>query len=118
MKRIAIRTTVMAAFVLAGASMAFADPIEGMWRNKDKVLLKVSKCGAEFCIDVMDGEYKGKRSGTLKADGGGKYSGTLTKFSLGALGKNIAGKATLNGNSLSLVGTKFGMSQTDNWTRQ
>lgn len=118
MKHIAIRTAVAAAMVLAGASMACADPIEGMWRNKDKVLLKVSKCAAEFCIDVMDGEYKGKRSGTLKADGGGKYSGTLTKFSLGALGKNIAGKATLSGNSLALVGTKFGVSQTDNWTRQ
>lgn len=111
-----IKALAATAFILAGTSFAQADAIEGNWRTGDGVLVKVAKCGGSFCVDVMDGEYKGKRSGKLKAKGGGTYQGTLKQFSTGI---SFSGTATLAGNSMKLVAKKFGITvKTDRWSRQ
>lgn len=106
-----------AAIILTAASTAAnADPIEGMWKTGDDVLVSVSKCGGEFCVDVKDGKYAGKRSGKLKAEGGKKYVGTLKQFSTGI---SFAGTATLAGNTINLIAKKFGVTvKRDNWRRQ
>jgi len=97
------------------ASPALADPIEGMWRTGDKVLVKISKCGGSFCIDVMDGKYKGKRSGKLKKSGA-SYTGTLKQFSSGL---SFTGVATVAGSSIKLIAKKFGVTmKRDTWRKQ
>lgn len=104
------------AIIVASTSLANADAIEGTWKTGDDVLVKVSGCGGSFCVDVLDGEYKGKRSGKLKAKGGKTYQGTLKQFSTGL---SFSGTATLSGNSMKLVAKKFGITvKTDNWRRQ
>ncbi len=106
--------TAAAAFV-AMAATAHADPIEGMWKTGDDVLLQVSACGGSFCVDVADGQYVGKRSGKLKLEDG-KYTGTLKQFSTGI---SFTGEATLAGNTMSLVARKFGIVvKRDTWRRQ
>jgi uncharacterized protein (DUF2147 family) len=106
-----------AAALLAGSFSiaAAADPIEGNWRTGDNVLLKISACGAAFCVDVAEGEYAGKRSGQLKAAGNNKYTGTLKQFSTGI---SFTGEATLNGGTMKLVAKKFGVAvKSDTWKR-
>lgn len=111
-----IKTLAASAVILAGTSYAHADAIEGNWKTGDGVLVGISKCGGSFCVDVLDGEYKGKRSGKLKAEGGNMYKGTLKQFSTGI---SFSGTATLSGNSMKLVAKKFGVTvKTDNWRRQ
>ncbi len=111
-----LKTLAASAILLAGVSFAHADAIEGRWKTGDGVLVKVSNCGGSFCVDVLDGEYKGKRSGKLKATGGNMYQGTLKQFSTGI---SFAGTATLSGNSMKLVAKKLGITvKTDNWKRQ
>jgi len=110
------KTILAGAFLLGSTVMAFADPIEGMWKTGDDVLLQISKCGGEFCVDVRDGEYVGKRSGKLAAKGNKMYEGTLKQFSTGL---SFTGVATLKGNSMDLVAKKFGITvKRDNWVRQ
>ena len=110
------RLLAAAAILAAGTSFASADPIEGNWKTGDDVLVKVSNCGGSFCVDVMDGEYKGKRSGKLASKGGNTYEGTLKQFSTGI---SCNGTPTVAGNSMKLVAKKFGMTvKTDNWKRQ
>ncbi len=116
MKKTILRAMLGAAFLAGAATLAQADAIEGMWMTGDKALVKVSKCGAEFCVDVADGKYKGKRSGKLAPKGGAKYAGTLTQFSTGI---TFSGEATLNGGSMSLIAKKFGVTvKRDKWVRQ
>lgn len=110
------KTVLAGAFLLGSTVMAFADPIEGMWKTGDDVLVQVSKCGGDFCVDVRDGEYTGKRSGKLSPKDNSTYEGTLKQFSTGI---SFSGVATLNGNSMNLVAKKFGVTvKTDNWARQ
>ena len=115
MKKAILGSLAAAAIIMASTAISLADPIEGMWLTGDKALVKVSKCGGEFCVDVADGKYKGKRSGTLKASGG-SYSGTLKQFSTGI---SFNGVATVSGNVMKLVAKKFGLTvKTDKWIRQ
>ena len=110
-----IAGAIAAAIIAMSAGVSFADPIEGMWMTGDKALVKISKCGGEFCVDVADGKYAGKRSGKLKL-AGGSYTGTLKQFSTGI---SFTGVAKLSGNVLNLVAKKFGITvKTDKWTRQ
>lgn len=110
------RILAAAAILAASTSFASADAIEGNWKTGDGVLVKVSNCGGSFCVDVLDGKYKGKRSGKLSAKGGGTYEGTLKQFSTGI---SFNGTATLAGNSMKLVAKKLGITvKTDNWKRQ
>lgn len=106
-----------AGLILTASTVAAvaADPIEGMWVTGDKVLLKISKCGGEYCVDVADGKYAGQRSGTFKADGG-TYTGTLKQFSTGI---SFTGVAKISGNVMDLEAKKFGVTvKRDKWMRQ
>ncbi|MCG6857083.1 MAG: DUF2147 domain-containing protein [Salaquimonas sp.] len=115
MKSFGLGGLAAAAIIITSVGVSHADPIEGMWLTGEKALVKISKCGGEFCVDVADGKYKGKRSGTLKADGG-SYSGTLKQFSTGI---SFNGVATVSGNVMKLIAKKFGLTvKTDTWTRQ
>ncbi|MEZ5810920.1 MAG: DUF2147 domain-containing protein [Rhizobiaceae bacterium] len=101
---------------IAMTATAMADPIEGMWKTGDNVLIKISACGGKFCVDVADGDYKGKRSGKLGPEGGNVYRGTLKQFSTGI---SFSGTATLQGNSMKMVAKKLGITvKTDTWRRQ
>jgi len=103
--------------LLAGSAMALADPLEGTWKTSDcgEPKVKISACGGSFCVDVVSGEYSGKRSGKLKPDGGGVYSGKLRQFSTGI---TFNGIATLKRNKLDLVAKKFGVVvKRDKWCR-
>lgn len=110
------RLLAAAAILAASTSFASADAIEGNWKTGDGVLVKISKCGGSFCVDVVDGDYAGKRSGKLDAQGGGVYQGKLKQFSTGL---SFSGTATLAGNSMKLVAKALGVTvKTDNWKRQ
>lgn len=102
-------------FITIGTlSPALADPIVGTWRTGDGPLVNISKCGAQFCVDVADGEFKGKRSGKLAKKGNG-YSGKLKQFSTGI---SFTGSATVNGRSMKLIAKKFGITvKQDTWTK-
>ncbi len=105
-----------AAILVASTTMSLADPIEGMWKTGEGALVKISNCGGSFCVDVADGKYKGKRSGKLKPDGKGGYSGKLKQFSTGI---SFSGTATVSGSTIKLVAKKFGMVvKRDTWRRQ
>lgn len=112
-----IRNLIVAgAFLAALSTPALADPIEGTWKTGDNALVKISACGGNFCVDVADGKYAGKRSGTLAPKGGQVYAGTLKQFSTGI---SFSGTATLKGSSMSMVAKKFGITvKTDTWRKQ
>lgn len=112
-----IRNAILGAAILAmSGTVALADPIEGMWKTGDDALVKISNCGGSFCVDVADGKYKGKRSGKLKPDGKGGYSGKLKQFSTGI---SFTGNATVSGSTIKLIAKKFGMVvKRDTWRKQ
>lgn len=115
MKKIIVASALALAFSPLFTNAALADPIEGMWKTGEGISIKISGCGGQFCVDVMSGEFSGKRSGKLKAQGG-KYVGTLKQFSSGI---SFTGEATLAGSSLKLAAKKFGMVvKRQTWRRQ
>ena len=112
-----IRNLIVAgALVAAMTAPALADPIEGTWKTGDGALVKISACGGQYCVDVADGKYIGKRSGKLKAEGGKTYSGSLKQFSTGI---TFSGTATLSGGTMKMVAKKFGITvKNDTWRKQ
>ncbi|ODT30111.1 MAG: hypothetical protein ABS35_07225 [Kaistia sp. SCN 65-12] len=94
-----IGMTVAAVLLMSGA--AHADPIEGSWKTKGGDTAAIAACGSSFCIKLTTGQYAGKAIGRMKADGGGNYSGSITKPSTG---KTYSGSARLSGSSLKLSG--------------
>lgn len=89
------------AAILIMAGSASADPIEGNWKTKDGDTAAISACGGSFCIKLTTGQYAGKSIGSMKASGGGKYVGSITKPSNG---KTYSGSGTLSENSLKMTG--------------
>ena len=89
------------AAVLIVTGVASADPIEGNWKTRDGDTAAIAACGSSFCIKLTTGQYAGKAIGRMKADGGGNYSGSITKPSTG---KTYSGSARLSGSSLKLSG--------------
>jgi uncharacterized protein (DUF2147 family) len=94
-----IAMALAATSIMAGA--AWADPIEGNWKTKDGDTAAISACGGSFCIKLTTGQYAGKSIGSMKANGGGKYVGSITKPSNG---KTYSGSGTLAGSSLKMTG--------------
>lgn len=98
------------------ANAALADPIEGNWKTDSGETAAISG-GSSFSIVLKTGKHKGRKIGTLNADGGGKYSGEITDP---ANDKSYAGRGTLNGNSLKMKGCLKLFNwpcRTQNWTR-
>ncbi|MBO6725709.1 MAG: DUF2147 domain-containing protein [Rhizobiaceae bacterium] len=110
-----IRSMALALGVLL-STVAFADPIEGNWRTDSGETARISG-GSTFTIVLQTGTHKGRRIGSLKADGGGKYSGEITDP---ANDKTYSGRGTLNGNNLQMKGCLKLLNwpcRTQNWQR-
>ena len=92
-----------ASLVLAGAAVA-AEPIEGTWKRSSGTLIKYAGSGGKFCGTVLTGEYKGKSIGCMSGSGA-SYKGEVNKLDEG---KTYKGKATVNGNKMTLAGCVLG----------
>jgi uncharacterized protein (DUF2147 family) len=93
------RTTIAA--ILLTTAVAHADPIEGNWKTQSGDTAAISGCGGAFCIKLTTGQFSGKSIGRMKAGGGGKYTGSITKPSTG---KTYSGTGKLSGTSLKMTG--------------
>lgn len=93
----------LAAVMMSG--VASADPIEGNWKTQTGATAAITDCGGSYCITLKSGPHSGKKIGTMKPAGGGKYAGKITDP---ANDKTYSGKATLSGNALSMSGCVLG----------
>lgn len=104
MYRIAIAA---AAATLMMASAAIADPIEGTYRSSQTgESIKVSACGAGFCMSYLTGPHKGKQFGSFKPTEKGAYAGSVTDLNDGD--KKYNGKAKMSGKNLVAGGCILG----------
>ena len=113
-----LRAAVTAALLASGSmSASAAEPIEGIWKRPSTgTMVSYSGGGVKFCGTVLEGEYKGKSIGCMEGSGG-TYKGTVIALDEG---KTYAGKATVNGNSMSLKGCVAGglICKGETWARQ
>jgi uncharacterized protein (DUF2147 family) len=113
-----IRKSALAAAALAMVAMPAiaAEPIEGTWQRPNGTLIRYAANGGEFCGTVLTGEYEGQSIGCMSGSGA-NYKGKVNKLDEG---KTYNGKATVNGNSLSLAGCVMGgiICKSENLTRQ
>lgn len=107
------------ALVFASASVAVADPLEGVWQTEPDdgayAHVAISPCGANFCGIIQrtfkDGaEYKSPNIGKtlvidMAAEGGGKYKGRVWRPSND---KIYLGKIALSGDTMKLSGCVAG----------
>ena len=114
MKKLVIAAVFTVPFL---TSVAMADEIEGNWVRPNGILVKISKCGADFCVTAASGAHKGESAGKMAPSGGGKYAGTLTDLENG---KTYSGKGIVSGNTATMSGCVFGglFCKGENWTRQ
>ena len=94
------KITMAAAALLLAAGTAYADPIEGNWKTQSGETAAISG-GASFSIVLKTGKHAGKRIGSMKATGGGKYAGSITDP---ADDKTYSGSARLSGSTLKMTG--------------
>ncbi|MBO6814678.1 MAG: DUF2147 domain-containing protein [Rhizobiaceae bacterium] len=91
---------ITAAALLAGTTIAFAEPIVGNWKTQSGETAKIAKCGGSYCIQLVTGKYSGQRIGKMSGNGG-SYNGTITDP---ADGKEYSGSAKVTGSKMSLKG--------------
>lgn len=101
------------------ATIAAADPIEGVWQTEvddgSYAHVTVAPCGANFCGTISKtfdttGEYQSPNLGkqivrNMAAQGGGEYEGQVWRPSND---KIYLGKIALNGNQMALRGCVAG----------
>ena len=99
------------------AGNAFADDIEGNWKRPNGILVRIHKCGGEFCVTAASGSHKGESAGKMATSGNGKYAGTLIDLENG---KTYSGKGAISGNGISMAGCVLGglFCKSENWERQ
>jgi uncharacterized protein (DUF2147 family) len=95
---------------------AQADPIEGNWRTEAGSTAAIGACGSAYCITLKTGSHAGRRIGTFKSDGRGRYSGKITDPSND---KTYTGRARLVGKSLEMQGCVLGglICRSQSWSR-
>ena len=98
-------TTLTILAMLVSATAAYADPIQGNWRTPHGDTAAIASCGSGFCISLKTGRFKGKSIGSMNANGGNQYSGSITDPETD---KTYSGNATLLGSSLRLQGCVLG----------
>jgi uncharacterized protein (DUF2147 family) len=108
-----------AAAILAGSALTVsaAEPIEGTWKRPSTgTIVKYSGGGGQFCATVVGGKNNGKSIGCMKGSGA-NYTGQLIDLEAN---KTYSGKATVNGNSMSLKGCVAGglICKGETWARQ
>lgn len=110
-----IRIAAAATFLIAGAGIASADPIEGTWlRPSTGTLVEYASSGSQYCGTVLSGDHKGKSIGCMSG-GNGTYSGKVIALDEG---KTYTGKASVAGNVMKLSGCVFGFCKGEDWQRQ
>ena len=88
---------IAAVMLFFAVNPALADPIDGDWLTVNGQTASISG----GVITLKTGKYAGKRIGSLKATGGGHYSGTITDpFNE----RSYSGIAELSGTSLRMSG--------------
>jgi uncharacterized protein (DUF2147 family) len=118
MKKTLVAATAAFSILVPGMLAAnAAEPIEGIWKRPSTgTLVQYSGNGGKFCGTVLEGEYKGKSIGCMEG------SGTTYKGTVIALDENktYSGKASVNGNSMSLKGCVAGglICKGETWARQ
>lgn len=112
------------------ASVAVADPIEGLWKTQPDdgsyAHVKITPCGANFCGNIVQtfndsGEYKSPNLGKqividMAAAGDGKYEGKIWRPSNN---KIYMGKISVNGGAMKMSGCVAGglICAKQNWTK-
>jgi uncharacterized protein (DUF2147 family) len=119
-----------AVFAIVGATTAFADPVEGIWKTQVDdgayAHVEISPCGSNFCGTIIrtfrgDEEYASPNIGkqlvrNMAAKGGGSYKGNVWRPSNDKIYK---GKLKLNGNALAMSGCVAGglICSKQSWSR-
>jgi len=98
-----IALSLVAGIAFTGTAAA-AEPIVGTWKRPNGTLIRYAASGGQFCGTVLTGEYKNQSIGCMKGSGA-SYEGKVNKLDEG---KTYKGKATVNGNTLSLAGCVMG----------
>lgn len=91
------KLTIAAASLLLAAGTAYADPLDGNWRTQSGETAAIS--GGSIVLKT--GKYAGKRIGSMKAAGGGRYTGTITDP---ANDKTYTGSAKISGKTMRMQG--------------
>jgi len=108
-----ITTTLVA--ILVSATASYADPIEGNWRTARGETARIASCGGNFCITLKTGKFSGKHIGSMSADGGGSYSGSITDPEND---KTYSGSGSLSGSTLKMEGCVLGvLCKSQTWRR-
>ena len=94
------------ALAVAASSVAFAgEAIEGTWLRDNGTLIKYASAGGnKYCGTVLNNKYAGQSIGCMSGTGG-KYKGEVIVLDEG---KTYSGKASVNGNVMSLAGCVLG----------
>lgn len=105
-----------AALMTGGAAGSDAvDPIVGVWKLPNGILIRSHERNGEFCGTVVSGEYKGRSIGCVKG-AGGRYRGQVIKVKDG---KRFRGNATVKGDVLTVSGcVLFILCRSEKLTRQ
>ncbi|WP_136439214.1 DUF2147 domain-containing protein [Pacificoceanicola onchidii] len=125
-----MKTTLLAAGLIALAGMASADPAVGTWKTQVDdgayAHVTISPCGANVCGVISrtfnaSGEYNSPNKGkqlvrSMAPQGGGAYKGKVWRPSNN---KIYTGKMQLSGNSLKLSGCVAGglLCSSQTWSR-
>lgn len=113
----AIRRSVLAAglFLLFAGGTSLADPIVGVWKLPNGILIQSTARDGQFCGTVISGEFRGRSIGCVRG-GGGRYKGQVIKVKDG---KRFRGHATVQGDVLAVSGcVLFILCKTEKLTRQ
>jgi uncharacterized protein (DUF2147 family) len=114
--RSATRTVlIVLAAATATASPALSDPILGVWRLPNGILIRSTEHSGQFCGTVISGDYRGRSIGCV-GGGEGRYRGEVIKVKDG---KRYRGHATLAGDVLTVTGcVLFILCRSEKLTRQ
>jgi uncharacterized protein (DUF2147 family) len=108
---------ILAGLVLLAIGPAMADQIEANWKRPNGIIVKFSKCGAQFCASPITGPNAGKSAGKMASIGNGSYKGTLNDLENN---KTYSGKASVSGSTLTVAGCVFGglICKSEGWIKQ
>jgi uncharacterized protein (DUF2147 family) len=118
------------AALLATATTAAADPIEGTWKTQpdagNYAYVDIGPCGPAFCGTIArtfnaSGEFRSENLGRqlvidMVPQGGGRYAGQVWRPSNG---KIYIGRISISGDSMSLKGCVAGglLCSSQTWSR-
>ncbi|GAA6179209.1 MULTISPECIES: DUF2147 domain-containing protein [unclassified Shimia] len=126
------KTLLAAAMTFAGATVAFADPVEGTWQTEPGdtggyLHVQIAPCGSAICGNISkafdgsgaaiaDYEHLGKKMlWDMSANGGGAYSGG--KIWAPDADKTYKSKMSLAGNKLTVKGCVAVICRGQDWKR-